>query len=94
MLNEGKMLTAFDAMEAAMKLSNVYIAHKQKDVINFRYSHSMEAVVFEFGFWKGYEYTIRKSFTIYLDNTPLGQGFGEFFEEVEKETERITRYDG
>lgn len=93
MIIEGRKITAFDAMEAAMELSGMYMVRDLKDIVNFRYSQVMEAVVFEFGFWKGFDFVNRKSFVVYLDNTRTGNTFTEVFNEIESEKERITRYE-
>ena len=42
MIIEGRKLTAFDAMEAAINLSEMYIVRNSKKSVNFRYSHGMD----------------------------------------------------
>ena len=90
MIIEGRKLTAFDAMEAAINLSEMYIICESKKSINFRYSHGMEAVVFEFGYWEKYDYVLTGHFTIYLDDTiSTGNTFAELFDYISEEMEML-----
>lgn len=90
MLIEGRKLTAFDAMEAAINLSEMYIVRNSKKSVNFRYSHGMEAVVFEFGYWEKYDYVLTGHFTIYLDDTiSTGNTFAELFDYISEEIEML-----
>ena len=90
MIIEGRKLTAFDAMEAAINLSEMYIARNTHKVVNFRWSQSMEAVVFEFGYWEKYDYVLTGHFTIYLDDTiSTGNTFAELFDYISEEMEML-----
>ena len=92
MIIEGRKLTAFDAMEAAINLSEMYIVKNSKKSVNFRYSHGMEAVIFEFGYWEKYDYVLTGHFTIYLDDTiSTGNTFAEFFAKLNEEIETLLK---
>ena len=53
MIVEGKKITAFDAMEAAIRLSETYHANRAKEFVNFRFSGIIDAVEFKFGKFEG-----------------------------------------
>lgn len=90
MIIEGRKLTAFDAMEAAINLSEMYIVRNSKKSANFRYSHGMEAVIFEFGYWEKYDYILTGHFTVYLDDTiSTGNTFAELFDYISEEMEML-----
>ncbi len=89
MIVEGKKLTAFDAMEAAMRLSGIYMVHNRKESITFRYSQSLESVCFEFGNWNGFDFEITKIFRIPLDDSTAGDSFSDVFNMIEKELDRM-----
>lgn len=86
MIIEGRKLTAFDAMEAVLNLSELYIVRNTHKVVDFRYSQPMEAIVFEFGRWKGFDFILTDHYTIYLDNTiSAGNTFAEVFDKISEE---------
>lgn len=89
MILEGKKLTAFDAMEEAVKLSELYVLHKTHRTVNFRFSQTLEAITFEFGYWKGFDYELTDRFTIYLDETTVGDTFATLFEKIASEMELV-----
>lgn len=92
MIIEGRKLTAFDAMEAAINLSEMYIARNTHKVVNFRWSQSMEAVIFEFGKWEGFDYNSTDHYTVYLDNTTsAGNTFAELFDKLNEEIEKMLK---
>lgn len=92
MIIEGKKLTAFDAMEAAINLSEAYMAHNTHKTVNFRWSQAMEAVIFEFGYWEGFDYNSTDHYTIYLDNTTsAGNTFAELFDKLNEEIEKMLK---
>ena len=91
MIVEGKKLTAFDAMEAAMELSGLYLLHRTHEIANFRYSTDLKAVVFDFCYWEDREgYIPKASFTVFLDNeTEGGDSFSDVFEFINEEKDRF-----
>lgn len=89
MIVEGKKITAFDAMEAAMNLSGIYMVHNRKESVTFRYSQPLESVCFEFGKWNGYEFEITKKFCVPLDDLTNGDSFSDVFDMIEKELDRM-----
>lgn len=89
MLDEGKKLTAFDAMEAAMKLSGMYIVHRTHDFVTFRFSTMLEAVEFEFGKWEGYEIIEKASYRVYLNELTISDSFSDVFQMIENELDRM-----
>ena len=90
MIVEGKKITAFDAMEATINLSESYIKLNTHKTVNFRWSQSMEAVVFEFGYWDKFDFNITDHYTIYLDNTiTAGNTFKDLFEKITEECDWI-----
>lgn len=92
MIIEGRKLTAFDAMEAAINLSEMYIARNTHKVVNFRWSQSMEAVVFEFGKWEKFDFNLTDHYTIYLDATiSAGNTFAELFAKLNEEIETMLK---
>ena len=93
MISEGMKLTAFDAMEAAMELSGLYIVNNLHEIANFRYSTDLEAVEFMFCYWKDREGYIEKaSFTIFLDGeTEGGDSFSDLFEFINEEKDRFNK---
>ncbi len=92
MIIEGRKLTAFDAMEAAMNLSEMYIARNTHKVVNFRWSQSMEAVIFEFGKWEGFEFNATDHYAVYLDDTTsAGCTFAEVFNKINEEMGKMLK---
>ena len=89
MIVEGKKLTAFDAMEAAMNLSGIYMVHNRKESVTFRFSQALESVCFEFGKWNDYEFEITKKFCVPLDDSTHGDSFSDVFDMIEKELDRM-----
>jgi hypothetical protein len=86
------MLTAFDAMEAAMNLSDAYIIHNTHKTVNFRWSQAMEAVIFEFGYWDKFDFNLTDHYVIYLDKTTrVGHTFKSLFEKIEEEHQEIEK---
>lgn len=86
MILEGKKLTAFDAMEAAIELSQMYLIRGLHRVVNFRFSQALEAIVFEFGIWEGFEYSVTDDYTVYLNNAKHGgDSFSKVFNKIEEE---------
>ncbi len=91
MIVEGKKLTAFDAMEAAMELSGIYLKNGTNEIANFIYSTDMQAVVFYFAHWEDREgYIMKASFTVFLDDeTEGGDSFSDVFEFISDELDRF-----
>lgn len=92
MILEGRKLTAFDAMEAVMSLSELYMSRHTHKSVDFRYSQPMEAIVFQFGRWKGFDFILTDNFVIYLDNTiSAGNTFKELFDKINEEIETLEK---
>ena len=92
MIIEGKKLTAFDAMEAAINLSEAYMAHNTHKTVNFRWSQAMEAVIFEFGYWDKFDFNLTDHYVVYLDKTTrVGNTFKELFEKIVEEQQEIEK---
>ena len=91
MISEGMKLTAFDAMEATMELSGLYLKNNVHEIANFRYSTDLQAVVFDFYYWVKREgYNEKASFTIFLDGeTEGGDSFDDLFEFLNTEKDRF-----
>lgn len=89
MIDEGKKITAFDAMEAVMRLSDLYHLARDKKNVDFRFSSSLNAVFFTFGHWEMFDYIIDKQFEIQIDNFNFGDSFSDLFLFIEKEMDRV-----
>lgn len=91
MIDEGKKLTAFDAMEAAMRLSDMYHLTKDREDVDFRFNSTCTGnmMVFTFGHWEMFDYIIDKQFEIQIDNFNFGDSFSDLFLFIEKEMDRV-----
>lgn len=90
MIVEGKRLTAFDVMEAVMKLSDVYHENGAKEFVSFSFHAITEVLVVNFGRFVGYECDITKTYRVYLDDLTIGDSFSDVFEEIERELDRMS----
>lgn len=86
MIIEGKKNTAFDLMEAAMTLSDIYHKNNSNKSVTFYICGIAET--FDIAFLernaKG-KIVGRKSFCIYLNENAFADTFEQAFEEIEKE---------
>ncbi len=89
MIVEGKKITAFDAMEAVMRLSETYHKNKAKEFASFRFSGITDIVEFHFGKFEGFECEIHNTYFVYLDELTCGDSFSDVFEKIEKELDRM-----
>lgn len=89
MIVEGKKLTAFDAMEAAIRLSETYHANRAKEFVTFRFHGNTDTIEFTFGKFEGFECEIIKQYRVYLDELTCGYSFSDVFDMIEKELDRI-----
>lgn len=89
MIVEGKKLTAFDAMEAAIRLSETYRANRAKEFVTFHFHGHTEAFEVDFGKFESYECEIIKSFHVYLNELTCGDSFSDVFDMIEKELDRM-----
>ena len=88
MIIEGKKNTAFDLMDAAMKLSDLYHKNNETKSISVYYSGSCEDIdVNIFDDCRGRR-KILSSVTVYIDEKDWGGTFEEAFEMIEKELEQ------
>lgn len=90
MILEGKKLTAFDAIEAAMQLSDMYREHNVNKSISCAFYGRIPCVDF---FVHDYadnsaDSTIRIS--VYLDDVTYGDSFSDVFTMIENEMDKIT----
>lgn len=90
MIVEGKRLTAFDVMEAVMKLSDVYHENGAKEFVSFKFSGITEILEVNFGRWVGFECDITKMYRVHLDEIIYENSFSDVFEEIEKELDRMS----
>lgn len=90
MIVEGKRLTAFDVMEAVMKLSDVYHENGAKEFVSFSFHGITEAFEVDFGRYVGFECDITKTYRVYLDEMICENSFSDFFEEIERELDRMS----
>lgn len=84
MIDEGKKLTAFDAMEAAMELSNIYHQKDKEKFVNFRFSSICEGIVFNFGRFEGNALKDPVYITVYFDGDEE-ETFADVFKKIEEE---------
>lgn len=90
MIVEGKRLTAFDVMEAVIKLSDVYHENGAKEFVSFKFSGITEILEVNFGRWVGFECDITKMYRVHLDEIIYENSFSDVFEEIEKELDRMS----
>ncbi len=91
MIVEGKKLTAFDAMEAVIRLSDIYKANNAKEFVTFRFSGITEAIEVEFGKFEGFECEITKNYKVYLNELTFGDSFSDVFTKIEKEMDKMAK---
>lgn len=92
MIDEGRKVTVFGAMEAAMHVSDLYKLHDPKSYVNFRFTSFGEAVLFDFGYQEGREYKTKAEFTIQLNpkiEAEESDYFCELFEMLNEEMDRF-----
>lgn len=84
MIDEGKKLTAFDAMEAAMELSNIYRKKDKDKFVSFRFSGICESVDFNFGKFDGTGLKDRVDITVFFEDDDE-ETFADVFRKIEEE---------
>lgn len=84
MIDEGKKLTAFDAMEAAMELSNIYHQKDKEKFVNFRFSGICEGIIFNFGRYQGTTLKDTVDITVYFEDDEE-ETFADVFKKIEEE---------
>lgn len=89
MIVEGKKITAFDAMEAVIRLSETYHANRAKEFVTFYFYGHTEVFECDFGKFEGFECEIIKSFHVYLNELTCGDSFSDVFNMIEKELDRM-----
>ena len=91
MIVEGKKLTAFDAMEAVMNLSDMYEANNSKKTVSFRFSGTLNTMEFYFSEWGLFDLTTNSHFYVHLDNMTSGDNFLDVFEVIQKEMDEMAK---
>lgn len=88
MIVEGKKLSAFDVIEAAMKLSDAYKEKKINKSITVSYYGNVDSFDLNIYSWdnRGKPHPIKKC-CIYLDDVSYGDTFEKAFEIISKEME-------
>ena len=86
MIDEGKKNTAFDAMEAAIELSNIYRKKDKDKFVCFRFSSICESVDFNFGKFDVKDIKDPVNITVYFDGDEE-ETFADVFKKIEEEME-------
>ncbi|MBR5202670.1 MAG: hypothetical protein IKW45_05345 [Clostridia bacterium] len=95
MINEGMKLTAFDAMEAAMELNQLYTIFNTHDVCNFRYVQESERLHFSFyNSDKGDLFNV-VTFSVPLDDSnpdDEADTFSDVFKKIGEEKDKMIKW--
>ncbi len=90
MILEGKKLTAFDAMEAAMQLSDMYHEHNVNKSITCSFHGRIPCFDLFIYDWEDDSADSTIHILVHLDDASYGNSFSDVFTMIESEMDKIT----